>query len=109
VISQGENIADNVGIREAFRAYQNYVSLHGREARLPGLEQYTPEQIFFISFGNIWCAKSTTESLKQQILNGPHSPDRERVHGPLSNSEDFARLFKCPIGNMSRAKKCLLW
>jgi predicted metalloendopeptidase len=97
-------------VREAFLAYQNFVALNGREARLPGLEQYTPEQLFFISYGNIWCGKQTTQSLKQQILNGPHSPERYRVLGTLSNSVDFSRHFKCSKDSaMNRPNKCILW
>lgn len=110
IISQGENIADNGGVREAFSAYQNYVAINGREARLPGLEKYTPEQLFFLSYANIWCGKQTTQSLRQQILNGPHSPEKYRVLGTLSNSIDFARHFHCPNGSvMNRPNKCILW
>ena len=96
-------------MREAFRAYQNYVAVNGREPRLPGLEQFTPEQIFFISYANTWCGHRTTESLKNQILSDPHSPARYRVLGPLSNSVDFVKHFQCPIGAMNRSNKCILW
>jgi len=109
IISQGENIADNGGIREAFRAYENYVIHNGVEPRLPGLEKYSAEQLFFISYANIWCGKQNLESLREQITNGPHSPNRYRVIGPLSNSQDFAKHFQCPIGIMNRPKKCILW
>ena len=109
IISQGENIADNGGIRQAFRAYKNYVAVNGAEPRLPGLERFTPEQLFFISYANIWCGNQNTESLKQQIANGPHSPGRYRVLGPLSNSQDFVDHFQCPIGIMNRKDKCILW
>jgi Predicted metalloendopeptidase len=46
-----ENIADNGGLREAFRAFKRVqVRL---EPRLPGLEQYTPEQLFFLGFATV--------------------------------------------------------
>lgn len=110
IISQGENIADNGGVREAFAAYQSYVKLNGREPRLPGLEKYTPEQLFFISYANIWCGKQTPQSLKQQILNGPHSPGQNRVLGVLSNSIEFSRHFQCSqTSAMNPPKKCFLW
>ena len=105
----GENIADNGGIREAFRAYQTYLKLNGPEFKLPGLEKYTSEQLFFISYAQIWCSNVTPESLKNQILNGVHSPGRYRVRGPLSNSEDFAEHFNCPQGPMNPPDKCVIW
>lgn len=48
-LTQGENIADNGGLRESFKAYRHYVSGIGREeGRLPGLEFLTPNQLFFL-------------------------------------------------------------
>jgi len=108
-LTQGENIADSGGLREAFRAYENYVALHGREPRLPGLEQYSPEQIFFISYAHSWCGQQTIKDLKSQLKGDPHSPVRYRVIGPLSNSVEFVHHFQCPIGEMNRAQKCVLW
>ncbi|VDM32603.1 unnamed protein product [Toxocara canis] len=50
-LTQGENIADNGGIKEAYKAYRRYVDKLGHdEKRLPGLEEYTNDQIFFMSY-----------------------------------------------------------
>uniref|UniRef100_A0A0P6FKW5 Neutral endopeptidase n=1 Tax=Daphnia magna TaxID=35525 RepID=A0A0P6FKW5_9CRUS len=108
--TQGENIADNGGLREAFRAYQNYVARNGPEKRLPGLEHYTPEQIFFLSFATVECSNESPESLEDQVLFGVHTPSRYRVIGPLSNSDDFIQHFKCPTSSpMNPPNKCTVW
>ena len=65
----GENIADNGGLRESYLAYQNYVAQYGVEPRLPGLEEFTPNQIFFLSNANIWCSTMTDEALLNQVSN----------------------------------------
>ena len=48
-----ENIADNGGLHESHRAYVNSVEQLGAEPRLPGLTQFTPEQLFFVSFAQV--------------------------------------------------------
>ncbi|KAK3870388.1 hypothetical protein Pcinc_024381 [Petrolisthes cinctipes] len=73
-IPEGENIADNGGLREALLAYLKYVNRTGEEPRLPGLTDYTPIQLFFLSNANIWCTTNTDAGLVNQILTDPHSP-----------------------------------
>lgn len=48
-----ENIADNGGLREALWAYRKYVTDHGEELKLPGLEEYNNEQIYYLAFANV--------------------------------------------------------
>ena len=51
--TQGENIADNGGIKEAYLGYKNWVQDNDIvEPKLPGHE-YTPEQLFWISWGQV--------------------------------------------------------
>ncbi|XP_046389979.1 neprilysin-4-like [Ischnura elegans] len=110
VITQGENIADNGGIRQAYLAYRRFVQKHGPEPRLQGLEEFTPEQLFFLGFAMVWCESSTTEALLQEVLSDPHSIHRLRVQGTLSNSEDFAEAFHCSSeSTMNPKEKCIIW
>ncbi|XP_043263785.1 neprilysin-2 isoform X2 [Colletes gigas] len=107
--TQGENIADNGGIKEAYLAYKEWVRRNNPEQRLPGLS-YTPEQLFWISAANTWCSKYRPEAMKLRITTGFHSPGKFRVLGPLSNMEEFAKDFKCPLGSkMNPEKKCAVW
>lgn len=51
---QGENIADNGGLKQAYRAYKKYEATHGEEKmRLPGLN-LTNDQLFFLNYAQVW-------------------------------------------------------
>ncbi|PIC48133.1 hypothetical protein B9Z55_007229 [Caenorhabditis nigoni] len=109
-LTQGENIADNGGVKEAFQAYQNYVQENGEEPRLPGLQQYSNEQIFFVSYAHFWCGKKKEAAAMQQVLTDEHSPEVFRVIGVLSNMEAFADVYKCPKNSpVNPDYKCIVW
>jgi len=109
IITQGENIADNGGIKEAYLGYEKWVSENGDEPKLPG-HGFSPKQLFWLSYAQTWCSKYRDASLKSKILRGPHSPPHFRVVGPLSNAEEFSKDWSCPIGSpMNPEKKCTVW
>ncbi|XP_055908210.1 neprilysin-1-like, partial [Eupeodes corollae] len=109
-LTLGENIADNGGMREAFYAYQKYVEKSGKEDRLPGMENYSHEQLFFISFGYLWC-ETLTPAASHHVLEDVHCPGSIRLKGVLSNSEEFANTFNCKRGSamFPDNKKCKIW
>ncbi|EDW29684.1 GL14909 [Drosophila persimilis] len=108
-MTQGENIADNGGLKQAFRAYKKWETLHGRELQLPGLNM-THDQLFFLNYAQIWCGSMRPEDALTKIRSSVHSPGFVRVLGPLSNSRDFARAYNCPLGcNMNPEEKCSVW
>lgn len=112
VLTQGENIADNGGIKQAYAAYQAYLRKHGQEKRLPGLERYNNEQLFFISYAQTWCGHTKPETLIRQILTDPHSPYRFRVNGVVVNHPEFTNAFKCQAGSAMRyseERRCSVW
>ena len=52
VQTQGENIADNAGIKLAYRSMSRWLQ-HNKIPRLPGLHHLTAEQLFFVNFAQV--------------------------------------------------------
>ncbi|XP_031835165.1 neprilysin-11 isoform X2 [Nomia melanderi] len=111
VNTQGENIADNGGIREAYRAYQKHKARSDTVSRtLPGFAGYTQDQLFFLGFAQVWCGNYTNSALKSILIERVHPPNHFRVIGTLSNNANFAKAWNCPIGSpMNPVNKCILW
>ncbi|KAH6933640.1 hypothetical protein HPB50_017253 [Hyalomma asiaticum] len=109
VNTQGENIADNGGVKQAFKAYKSSVERWGPEPHLPGLN-LTHDQLFFLTYAQIWCGTTRPEHAVNTIRTGNHSPGRFRVIGVVSNSVDFAKAYHCKPGSpMNPTKKCVVW
>jgi len=115
--TQGENIADNGGIKESYGGYVDWLKdqkvknddQDWEEQRLPG-HNFTPKQLFWISWGQVWCSKYRDGAYKKQIKTGAHSPGGFRIMGSLSNNDDFAKDFNCPKGSpMNPENKCSVW
>lgn len=105
----GENIADNGGLKQAHWAYNQWVKDNGPELPLPGIN-LTHEQLFFLNYARIWCGKMRDEEALNVIRTEGHSPGPIRVKGPLSNSKEFAKAYKCPLGSgMNPVEKCCVW
>ncbi|XP_067119002.1 membrane metallo-endopeptidase-like 1 [Centruroides vittatus] len=106
-----ENIPDNGGIRQAYLGYQKWVKDNGKENHLPGLEKYSPEQLFFISFAKSWCSSIHPPSLLAKLYAGDtHSANPFRVIGSLSNMKEFSEAFNCKPGSrMNPENKCIIW
>ncbi len=113
ILTQGENIADNGGIKQAYKAYRAYRDRQlagGEEPPLPGLEHYSNDQIFFISYAQTWCGSSKPETAVRQVLVDPHSPMRFRVNGVVVNQPEFAKAFSCPASApMNPEGRCAVW
>jgi len=112
--TQGENIADNGGIKQAFWAYKKWLQTAvGQDAlvneTLPGLNA-TNTQLFFLNFAQVWCGAMRPEASRNKLKTAVHSPGKFRVIGTLSNSAEFAKEYNCPVGSpMNPAKKCSVW
>ncbi|XP_078415680.1 phosphate-regulating neutral endopeptidase PHEX isoform X2 [Cetorhinus maximus] len=77
----GENIADNAGLRQAFRAYRKWIEEKRgskEEALLPGLG-LSNNQLFFLSYAHVRCSAYRPAAARNKILNGVHSPPEFRI------------------------------
>uniref|UniRef100_A0ABD2W5D8 Peptidase M13 C-terminal domain-containing protein n=1 Tax=Trichogramma kaykai TaxID=54128 RepID=A0ABD2W5D8_9HYME len=113
VNTQGENIADNGGIKQAFKAYDKWLTENQGQSsreRLPGLEWLTGRQLFFLNFAQVWCGTIRPEAMRNKLKTAVHAPGRYRVIGTLSNSREFAQVYSCKSGMpMNPVDKCLVW
>ena len=103
-LTLGENIADTGGLVAAYQAWKE------REAtkpnpKLPGLENFTNDQLFFLSAAFWKCGKDRKEALLAQVYTDPHSPDNVRTWGSSANAEAFRKAFNCPV----KQPTCSLW
>ncbi|OSD08705.1 Metalloprotease [Trametes coccinea BRFM310] len=112
-LTSGENIGDS-GIIQAYRAWKAQYdegAENGTEFLLPGLN-YTRDQLFFISFARAWAQNIKPESAVARVRTDPHSPNRYRVEGTVSNMPEFAKAFKCSPHaklNPPQEKRCIFW
>jgi putative endopeptidase len=107
-LTLGENTADNGGTRIALMALLNTLAADGKtDQKIDGL---TPEQRFFISYGESWCSHWTPEFTRMLAQSNPHAPDRYRVNGVVSNMPEFQKAFNCKKGQpMVREQACHVW
>jgi endothelin-converting enzyme len=66
-LTLGENLADNGGVSASLAAYHDLLALQPDHV-LPGLEKLSPEALFFINFGRIWCSKKRPQSALQSVM-----------------------------------------
>ncbi|XP_069681182.1 neprilysin-1-like isoform X2 [Periplaneta americana] len=53
-LTLGEDIADNGGLRKAYRAFKRaWTRVNGLNVTLPGLPNFTPEQLFFLGYATV--------------------------------------------------------
>jgi endothelin-converting enzyme/putative endopeptidase len=105
----GESIGDLAGVKIAYRAYLKSREGKGPEATVDGL---TPEQQFFVGWGQFRGDATRIETQRMMVQNDPHPVARFRVLGPLTNMTEFAKAFGCAAdAPMVRkaAQRCEVW
>jgi putative endopeptidase len=105
-LTLGENTADNGGLKLAYMALMNIID----NTPLKPIDGYTPQQRFFLAYGQIWCQNVTPQQARVLAITDPHSPGRWRVNGAVQNSAAFQEAFGCKAGQpMVREPVCRVW
>jgi endothelin-converting enzyme/putative endopeptidase len=105
----GESIGDLGGVKLAFLAYEK--SLKGKP-RPPDVDGFTPEQQFFIAWGQWRGDAIRIEEQRVMMQADPHPTGKYRVIGPLSNLPQFQEAFSCKADAPmvpSADKRCEVW
>jgi putative endopeptidase len=112
-LTLGENLADLGGLKLAFLAYLDRAQKAGVDLKQKGTAEYggfTPDQQFFVAFGQHWCENIRPEDLRLDIETDPHSPAMFRVNGVVFNLPEFQKAFACKTGQpMAPVNRCTIW
>ena len=101
-----ENVADLGGLLLAYMAWRDQTA---GQALAP-IDGFTPEQRFFIGYGQSWCTNTRQETLRVRVTADPHAPEPDRANGVVSNLPEFQRAFHCkPDSPMVRKDQCRVW
>lgn len=92
-LTLGENIADLGGTKIAYLAFLKTL---GNKPQTVGSDGFTPSQRFFVAMAQLWRGKNRPELERNAIATDPHSPNRFRVNGPVTNMPEFFAAFHTP-------------
>jgi putative endopeptidase len=105
-LTLGEDVADLGGLLLAYTAWKEAT----RGQKLEPIDGFTPEQRFFIGYGQSWCTNERDERKRLRATIDPHSPDKYRTNGVVSNLPEFREAFHCKPGSpMVRENACRVW
>jgi putative endopeptidase len=104
----GESIGDLAGLKIAYRAFKKTAQGQS-DVKIDG---FTPDQQFFIAWGQFRGDETRPETQKLMVQGDPHPVAKYRVLGPMSNFPPFAAAFSCkPGAAMTRpdGERCVVW
>jgi len=105
-LTLGEDVADLGGLILAYVAWKT--DTQGQN--LQPVDDFTPEQRFFIGYGQSWCTNERDETKRLRATVDPHSPEKYRANGVVSNMPEFQQAFHCKPGSaMVRQNACRVW
>lgn len=105
-LTLGEDVADLGGLLLAYMAWKEDT----KNQKLEPIDGLTPEQRFFVGYGQSWCGHVRDESKRLRATIDPHSPMKYRTNGVVSNMPQFEEAFHCKAGQaMVNANRCRVW
>jgi endothelin-converting enzyme/putative endopeptidase len=105
-LTLGEDVADLGGLLLAYMAWKDDT----KGQKLDPIDGLTPEQRFFVGYGQSWCGHVRDESKRLRATVDPHSPGEYRTNGVVSNMSQFQQAFHCKAGApMVNANRCRVW
>ncbi|KAK5985252.1 hypothetical protein GCK32_000679 [Trichostrongylus colubriformis] len=108
-LTLGENIADNEGMKIAYRAYKKYSAKLKDAAKSEYVDGFTQDQLFFLGFSQMWCRKTADFTLYEDLFD-KHTPHEYRVDVVSKNFPPFATAFHCsPKSKMNSKHRCSIW
>ncbi len=109
-LTQGEDTADNGGLRLALMALTNKLETENKSVDTKEADGWTPRQKFFLAYANSWCQQYRPELMRTIVLTNPHSIPKYRVNNVVSNMPEFQEAFSCKKGTpMVRTNQCRVW
>jgi putative endopeptidase len=103
-----EALGDQAGLHFAYVALKKSMATRP----VPTVDGFTPEQQFFLSWGQFRGEAMRIEAQRQLIKDDPHPVPKFRVIGPLSTLPEFAQAFSCKAGSAmvrSAEQRCAVW
>ena len=105
-LTLGEDVADLGGLILAYAAWKEDTKGHN----LQPIDGLTPDQRFFVGYGQSWCGETRDETKRLRATVDPHSPEKYRTNGVVSNMPEFQEAFHCKAGSpMVNQNRCRVW
>jgi putative endopeptidase len=107
-VSMGENIADLGGVLLALDGYK--IALAGKPPAV--IDGFTGPQRVFLGWAQVWRTMQRPDALRQQLVNGPHSPGRIRALAPVRNVDAWYEAFGIEPGDklyVPAEKRVRIW
>jgi endothelin-converting enzyme/putative endopeptidase len=105
-LTLGEDVADLGGLILAYMAWKDDT----KNQTLEPIDDLTPDQRFFVGYGQSWCGQTRDETKRLRATVDPHSPEKYRTNGVVSNMPEFQQAFHCKAGApMVNENRCRVW